>query len=87
MLPAFFPVSRKIAFPAAVRWRLFMIHNRYSTKDLERLLVWSDGRKFEFTANDERDRVFSEDRRWACLGRLRWVVGRDGYYEHHIVPV
>jgi hypothetical protein len=81
------PVSTQIEFPAATRWRLFMIHNRYTDDQLARLLVWTDGEKYEFTASDERDRSLAADRRWSCLGRLRWVVAGNGYYEHYVVPI
>jgi hypothetical protein len=64
-----------------------MIHNRYTNEQLTRLLVWTDGEKYEFTASDERDRSLAADRRWWCLGRLRWVVSPSGYYEHHVVPI
>ena len=79
--------ATKIDFPRDVRWRLYMIHNRYSNAQLERLLVWTDGEKYDFTPSDERDHLLAADRAWKCLGRLRWVVGRDGYYEHHVEAV
>jgi hypothetical protein len=82
------PSSTKIEFPAGTRWRLYMIHNRYTNEQLARLLVWRDGSgRYEFTASDERDRSLAADRRWWCLGRLRWVVVASGNYEHHVVPI
>ena len=80
------PTSTRVVFPRDVRWRLYMIHNRYTDDQLARLLVWTDGEKYEFTASDEKDRLLATDRRWTCLGRLRWVVAASGYYEHHVVP-
>ena len=81
------PATTKIEFPAGTRWHLYMIHNRYTDDQLARLLVWTDGDNYDLTASDERDRPLAADRKWSCLGKLRWVVGRDGYYEHHIAAV
>jgi len=87
-LPALVPISTKVDFPRDVKFRLYMIHNRYTDSQLARLLVWRDGDgHYDFTASDERDRSLAADHKWECLGRLRWVVGRDGYYEHHVVPI
>ena len=86
MLPA--PTSHKIVFPDyGTRWRVYMMHNRYSDSQLERLLVWSDGEHYDFTVSDERDHLLAARHRWRCLGKLRWIVGSNGCYEHHIVPI
>jgi hypothetical protein len=73
----------KVKFPYWTCWTAYMLHNRLTEENLQRVFVWTDGIKYQFTVGD--DARLPPDR-WECLGRLKWVVDAEGkYFENHIV--